>query len=177
MPEGEGSAYFVYAEFLPSRVFLYLNINRGGDIVEQIKEICPGVAIIIFNDKNQVLLQKRADVGLWGIPSGHVEPGETVTNAAIREIFEETGLHIEVVRLIGVYSDPKSQVFKYPDGRVTHFVTCCFEAKVIGGEICCDSPETLELKFFSTDMIPSNRIKMHPNWLNDALSNEGPYVR
>ncbi|EKN42356.1 MutT/nudix family protein, partial [Clostridium botulinum CFSAN001627] len=72
----------------------------------QVKEICPGVAIVIFNDKKQVLLQKRSDVCLWGIPSGHVEPGETVTNAAIREVLEETGLDVEVVRFIGVYSDP-----------------------------------------------------------------------
>ncbi|MGF7058540.1 NUDIX domain-containing protein [Brassicibacter mesophilus] len=145
--------------------------------MQQIKEICPGIAVVIFNDKKEVLLQKRADVGLWGIPSGHVEPGETVTNAAIREVIEETGLHIEILRFIGVYSDPSSQVFEYPDGRVTHFVTCCFQAKVIGGKISCDSPETLELKYFPTNMLPSNIIKIHPSWLNDALSDEGPYVR
>ncbi|AJD30817.1 MULTISPECIES: NUDIX domain-containing protein [Clostridium] len=143
----------------------------------QVKEICPGVAIVIFNDKKQVLLQKRSDVCLWGIPSGHVEPGETVTNAAIREVFEETGLHVEVIRFIGVYSDPKSQIFEYPDGRVTHFVTCCFQARIVGGEISCESPETLDLKFFSIDELPTNIVKMHPDWLKDALSTGGPYIR
>ncbi|WP_026894750.1 NUDIX domain-containing protein [Clostridiisalibacter paucivorans] len=145
--------------------------------MQQIKDICPGIAVIIFNDKKDILLQKRADVGFWGIPSGHVEIGETITNAAIREVFEETGLHIEILRLVGVYSDPKSQVFKYPDGRITHFITCCFEAKIVGGKISCDSPETLEVKFFPIDALPSNIIKMHPNWLKDALSNNGPHIR
>lgn len=145
--------------------------------MRQAKEICPGVAIMIFNNKKQILLQKRSDVKLWGIPSGHVEPGETVTNAAIRGVFEETGLHVEIVRFIGVYSDPKSQIFEYPDGRITHFVTCCFEAKIIGGEISCESSETLDLKFFSIDKLPIDILNMHPNWLKDALSNTRPYIR
>lgn len=145
--------------------------------MQQIKEIRPGIAVIIFNDKNHVLLQRRVDGGLWGIPSGHVEPGETISNAAVREVFEETGLHIKILRLIGVYSDPKSQVFKYPDGRITHFVTCCFQGEVTGGKNSCDSPETLEVKFFPIDTLPSDIIKIHPNWLNDALSNNAPYIR
>lgn len=145
--------------------------------MEKVKEICPGVAIIIFDNENNILLQKRADVNLWGIPSGHVEPGETVTEAAIREVFEETGLQVEILRLIGVYSDPKSQIFKYPDGRITHFVTCCFQGKITGGKISTSSPETLEVKFFPINKLPSNILKMHPNWLDDALSNKGTYVR
>lgn len=145
--------------------------------MEEVKDICPGVAMIIFDKDKKVLLQKRADVGLWGIPSGHVEPGETVTNAAHREVFEETGLNIKISRLIGVYSDPKSQVFKYPDGRITHFVTCCFDCQITGGEISSACPETLDLKFFSPDHLPKNILTMHPRWLKDALSKEGPFVR
>ncbi|WZL72510.1 NUDIX domain-containing protein [Clostridiaceae bacterium 35-E11] len=145
--------------------------------MKEVKEICPGVAVVIFDNENNVLLQKRADVGLWGIPSGHVEPGETITNAAIREVFEETGLHIHLLRLIGVYSDPQSQIFRYPNGRITHFVTCCFQAKIIGGKISNASPETLEVNFFPIDKLPPNMLKMHPRWLSDAQSNGGPYIR
>jgi hypothetical protein len=72
------------------------------------EKIEAGVAGIIFDNKRRVLLMKRADNGLWGIPSGHVEPGETVEEAIIREIYEETGLKVKVNRLIGVYSDPVS---------------------------------------------------------------------
>ncbi len=109
----------------------------------KVNEIRPGVAMVIFNRENQVLLQKRADVNLWGIPSGHVEPGETVEAAAVREVLEETGLKVKILRLIGVYSEPNYQVFQYPDGHVTHFVTCCFQAEVVGGDLTVSSPETL----------------------------------
>lgn len=144
----------------------------------EVKEIRPGVAIIIFNKQNQVLLQKRADVKLWGIPSGHVEPGETVTDAAIREVLEETGLQVKILRLIGVYSEPSSQIFHYPDGRITHFVTCCFQAEVVGGKLTVCSPETLDLRYFPCDRLPSDILNMHPRWLSDALTpTTQPFIR
>lgn len=136
----------------------------------KVKEIRPGVAMVIFNEKGEVLLQKRADVNLWGIPSGHVEPGETVKDAAVREILEETGLKVKILRLIGIYSEPNSQIFHYPDGRITHFVTCCFQAEVIGGNLTVCPPETLDLRYFSCDDLPKDMLKMHPLWLADALT-------
>lgn len=144
----------------------------------KIDNIWPGIAVIIFDDEKRVLLQKRADVGLWGIPSGHVEPGESVTEAAIREVKEETGLDILVSRMIGVYSDPESQVFAYPNGITTHFVTTYFEGKVIGGEIDCACTETLELSYFENDRLPDNLLTMNPQWLRDALSySDKPFIR
>lgn len=146
--------------------------------MQTIDEIRPGVAVVIFDEQHNVLLQKRADVGLWGIPSGHVEPGETVTHAAIREVYEETGLHIQILRLIGVYSEPASQVFAYPNGRTVHFVTTCFLAVVTGGQISCASPETLDLRYFPCNNLPSAILPMHPNWLSDALTATTiPFVR
>lgn len=130
----------------------------------KIDEIYPGVAVIIFDRENRVLLQKRADVGLWGLPSGHVEPGETVEQAAIREVWEETGLRIRITRLIGVYSDPKSQIFHYP-GRTVHFITTYFQGEILSGETFCNSKETLQLNFFSVDNLPAELLTMHPMWL------------
>ncbi len=94
--------------------------------MKRIDDLKAGVAVIILNEEDekvQVLLQKRSDVGLWGIPSGHIEVGETVSEAAIREVKEETNLDIKIKKLIGVYSDPNSQVFAYPNGKVVHFIT------------------------------------------------------
>lgn len=55
-----------------------------------VDDILPGIAVAIFNkEKDKVLLQKRADLGLWGLISGHAEPYETVTETAIREVWEE----------------------------------------------------------------------------------------
>lgn len=138
--------------------------------MRRIDELKAGVAIIILNKEQQILLQKRADVELWGIPSGHIEIGETVSEAAIREVKEETNLDISIKKLIGVYSDPHSQVFEYPNGKVIHFITTCFLAEITGGELKCNSNESLEIKFFEQYNLPQNLLNMHPRWLEDALS-------
>lgn len=146
--------------------------------MKNIAEVKAGVAVLIFNENYQVLLQKRADVGLWGIPSGHIEIGETVSEAAIREVKEETNLDIRISKLIGVYSDPHSQVFSYPNGQVVHFITTCFLAEIIGGELICNLEESIEMKFFDVHQLPKDLLKMHPRWLDDALANrEGAFIR
>jgi len=138
--------------------------------MRKIDDLKPGVAVVILNEEHQVLLQKRADVGLWGIPSGHVEIGETVSEAAVREVKEETNLNIRIQKLIGVYSDPGSQVFVYPSGKTVHFITTCFLAEIVGGELRCDSNESLAVQFFSPQHLPPDLLRMHPQWLADALS-------
>ncbi|WP_077302519.1 HAD-IIA family hydrolase [Virgibacillus pantothenticus] len=137
-----------------------------------------GVAGIIFDSDQRVLLMKRADNGLWGVPSGHVEPGETVEEAIIREIREETGLEVKVNRLIGVYSDPESQVFSYPNGKVSHFITNCFECEVIGGNIVTENEETLDVRYFNINDLPDDLLRMHPKWIKDAIIKQNvSYIR
>lgn len=132
--------------------------------------VAAGVAAVVFDGKGRVLLGKRADNDLWGLPSGHVEPAETVEEAAIREVSEETGLEVEVEWLVGVYSDPYSQTFAYPDGEVVHFVTSCFRCRVASGAARADGVEASEVAFFATDDLPDDLLPMHPRWLSDALS-------
>ncbi|MCM3617647.1 NUDIX domain-containing protein [Sutcliffiella horikoshii] len=146
--------------------------------MNSIDELKAGVAVIILNGEKQVLLQKRADVKLWCIPSGHIEIGETVSEAAIREVKEETNLDIKIKKLIGVYSEPNSQVFAYPNGKVVHFITTCFLAEITGGELRCNSDESLEIKFFDSENLPKDLLNMHPLWLKDALANsESAFIR
>lgn len=138
----------------------------------------PGVAAIVLDSDGRMLLMRRRDNRLWGIPSGHVEPTETVQAAVVREIREETGLETEVMRLVGVYSDPRSQVMTYPDGRVRHFVTTCFLCRPVGGTLVAMGPETLETGFFSPESLPGPMMTMHPLWLADALAQSGiPFIR
>lgn len=132
-------------------------------------EIRAGVAAVVLDDRGRVLLMRRADTGAWGIPSGHVEPGETVAHAAVREVAEETGLEVAVERLVGVYSDPASQVITYPDGRVSHFITTSFACRVTGGWLRPDGVEVLDARFFPTTNLPQPLMRMHPQWLDDTL--------
>ena len=73
---------------------------------------------------------RRAEDASWGLPGGGVEPGESWSEAAVRECREETGWLIRVTGLFGAYSDPRSQVHVYPDGRAFHFFGVVFTAEV-----------------------------------------------
>lgn len=137
------------------------------------ERVAAGVAAVVFDGSGRVLLGRRADNGLWGLPSGKVEPTESVTEAARREVEEETGLRVEVERLVGVYSEPESQTFSYPTGEVVQFVTSCFLCRVVGGTLGPDGVEALDVSFFDPERLPADLLPMHPRWLSDALTGGG----
>lgn len=140
------------------------------------KRILPAVGMIIFNDAGEVLLQRRHDANQWCILSGHVEFGETVEQAAIREIKEETGCEATVVRLIGVYSSPDSQTYQYADQQI-QYVTSYFEMSFtqLNPELI-PNEESHDLRFFPVDQLPAELAMMHPFWLSDALNSTATAV-
>jgi 8-oxo-dGTP diphosphatase len=133
------------------------------------RQILPAVAAAIFNKKGEILLQKRKDVGKWCVISGHVEFGETVEHALLREIKEETDTEAEITRFIGIYSTPESQTYNYED-RSVQYITSYFEAR-LHGDISAgfSNSETHELRFFATGEIPNDMALINENWLSDAL--------
>ncbi|HET9430200.1 MAG TPA: NUDIX domain-containing protein [Chitinophagaceae bacterium] len=136
------------------------------------KQILPAVAAVIFNDNGEVLLQKRRDVNKWCIISGHVEFGETVEEAIIREIEEETNTKAYIIRFIGIYSSPNSQTYSYQD-RTVQYITSYFEAKLTRTiSLNFSNDETQELKFFKPDSLPDDLALINSNWLTDALNKE-----
>jgi 8-oxo-dGTP pyrophosphatase MutT (NUDIX family) len=127
----------------------------------------PSVSAVIFDRRGRLLLQQRSDGGQWGLPGGSVEIGESVHDAVIREVREETGLQVTVLRLVGVYSEPALQVVRYPDGNVWHYVNVCFECTVRGGELTtCD--ETLALRYVSPARLPATMLPNHRVRIRDA---------
>ncbi len=88
------------------------------------------VDVIIPSERGVVLIRRSNDPfrGQWALPGGFVEVGETVEEAADREAAEETGLAVEVARLVGVYSDPERD----PRG---HNVSVAFLARVLSGDL------------------------------------------
>jgi ADP-ribose pyrophosphatase YjhB (NUDIX family) len=131
--------------------------------------IRPGVAAVIF-EEGRVLLQRRDDNRQWGLPGGAVEPGESVHAAIVREVREETGLEVEPLRLIGVYSDPANhQVITYPDGNVIHYVSSVFECAVRGGTLTCGE-ESLELEYFPPDGLPDDTLAISRIRIVDAVA-------
>lgn len=74
----------------------------------------------------------RCRNGLWSLPSGGQEIGETVAQTAVRETHEETGITVEITGMVGVYSDP-DHVIAYSDGEVRQQFSLCFRAVPVAG--------------------------------------------
>ena len=132
-----------------------------GDRVSKDGKVRLGCSAVIFNsNREKFLLTQRVDNEQWCLPSGRLEAGESVAEACIREVFEETGVTINILRLTGVYSDPNKLVI-YPDGNKVHVVALNFEAEIVDGNIGI-SDETLSWGYFTIeeaknmDMLPGH---------------------
>ncbi len=103
----------------------------------------------------RLLWQRWADFGWWGLPGGVLGLDESLPECVVREVGEETGLGVEPLRLIGVYSSPDYDV-SYPNGDQVQQVTFCFEYRVVGGDLGGDPGETLDLTWFAPHESPPN---------------------
>ena len=127
-----------------------------------------GVAVIIRDDEGQILLERRSDCGWWGMPGGRVEAGETVEQAAIREVFEETGLTVRITGFVGMYSEPDGRIVTFPD-NVVHLVDAAVTAEIVSGELT-KSSESEELRFFLPQELPAEIVPPVRRLLADALA-------
>ena len=128
-----------------------------------------GCSAVIFDEtREKVLLTQRADNGRWCLPGGHMESGESAAEACEREVWEETGLKVRAMRLLGVYSNP-DQLVIYEDGNKAFFVVLNFEVQVLEGKVGL-SDETTDFDWFSLSEMAS--MRMHANHqmrVEDAL--------
>lgn len=115
-------------------------------------------AVIILNDKNEILLQLRSDNNLWGLTGGSIELGETLEETGRREVFEETGLTVGKLEAFGVYSG-KDFHYIYPNGDEVYIVDNIFVTNDFQGQLNPDLAESKELRFFQRNELPMN---LHP---------------
>ena len=118
----------------------------------------------IFNEKGEVLLQRRGNTNKWGFPGGAIEIGETPQMAAIREAKEETGLTVEVGKIIGVFTDLD---ITYASGDQAQSVVIAYELIPVGGQLYCDQVETTELRYFPKEEKPELFTKSHEDLWNE----------
>ncbi|MFJ6213775.1 NUDIX domain-containing protein [Streptomyces sp. NPDC092296] len=120
------------------------------------QRIVPAVTAFILSSHGDLLLERRSDNGLWGMPGGVVEIGENIAGAVTREVLEETGIEVEVTGLVGVYSDP-AHVIEFSDGEVRQEFSLCCRANPVGGMLRASS-ESLEVRWISPDELGSLKI-------------------
>ncbi len=122
----------------------------------------------IRNDQGHVLLGQRSDVMLWAPPSGVVQLGETPARTLVREVLEETGLHVVVERLIGLYTGRDFE-WTYPNGDQAQIVSAFFACRVIGGTLRPDHAEFVSLAYYPPDRLPP-LMPRYVRMLRDAFA-------
>jgi ADP-ribose pyrophosphatase YjhB (NUDIX family) len=115
------------------------------------KSLVPAASAVVADQTGAILLIERTDNGLWTIPGGGMEVGESIAQTAVREVREETGLKVAVERLVGIYSDPR-HVVEYSDGEVRQQFSVCFACAVTGGRLATSS-ESRRVGFFAPEEI------------------------
>ena len=126
--------------------------------------IVAAASAVVVNDERKILLQRRRDNNLWSLPGGAMELGESIAQTVVREVQEESGLQVEIVRLVGIYTDPR-HVIAYSNGEVRQQFSICFACRVIGGELR-RSDESTEIGFFTPEELkdlsiqPSIRLRL-----------------
>lgn len=122
--------------------------------------VVPSVVVVVRNDLGRVLLIHKVDNDLWALPGGGHDIGERIADTAVREVREETGLDVDILRLTGTYTNP-NHVMAYDDGEVRQQFSLCFEAALIGGTPREDGVETKEVRW--VDPAEIGKLNMHPS--------------
>src|SRR4029077_6928433 len=106
------------------------------------------VAAIVGNEHGELLLTQRADSGVWLYPVGYADPGYSPSEIAVKEVYEETGIEIEVEALISVLDGLRLGFAHFP------LYTLLFHCRMIGGELRGHPLETRAVGFFARDQLP-----------------------
>ena len=122
--------------------------------------VVPSANVIVVNGQGEILLIRRTDNGNWAVPGGGMDLGESITDTAIRETEEETGITCEITGLVGIYTSPRHVILYTSDGEVRQEFSIVFTAKPVRGELRSSS-ESSEPHWVSPTAIPG--LQMHPS--------------
>jgi 8-oxo-dGTP pyrophosphatase MutT (NUDIX family) len=121
-------------------------------------------ATAVVIDDGMVLLIQRADFKTWALPGGRVDVGESVAEAAIREVYEETGLKIELMSLVGIYAMPR---------WIGNDHSVVFAARPCGGMLQLQANEADDARYFRADKLPVYLNWWHHQPIRDAIAGVG----
>ena len=122
--------------------------------------VSPTVAVFPFDEAGRVLLVRDRQSGKWTSAGGMVEPHETPSDAAVREVWEESGVYVELTHIVGVFGGPGFEV-TYENGDRMAWISTVFGARPLGGSAKPDGVETIEAAWFTKDEVA--RIDCRPH--------------
>ncbi|MFG2120753.1 NUDIX domain-containing protein [Streptomyces sp. NPDC048710] len=134
--------------------------------------LVPAASAVVVDDSGRILLQRRSDNGMWALPGGAMNIGESLPDCAVRETREETGLDVEIVGIVGTYTNPR-HVFAYDDGEVRQEFSICFLAQPVAGHLAV-SEESTDVRWFepaevdALPMVTSIRKRVN-DWRNGNM--------
>jgi 8-oxo-dGTP pyrophosphatase MutT (NUDIX family) len=138
--------------------------------------LVPAAGVLAVDGAGRLLLQKRRDTGQWAIPMGKQELGETVSQCAVRETEEETGVRVEVTGLLGVYSDPGHVVLYTSDGETRQEYEVILLGRPVSGEPAANDEASASGWFTVAEL---DGLDIHPTqWrqLRDWIDGTHPHI-
>jgi ADP-ribose pyrophosphatase YjhB (NUDIX family) len=138
--------------------------------------LVPAVAVVARNHARELLLVQDSETKLWGCPGGSVEPAELPSDAAVRETWEESGVLVELVRVLGVFGGDHCGG-TYKNGDRIAWVATVFTAHALEGDPSPDGVETRAARFFSAAQLQALPLSAHTRMYLEAeqAHREGTY--
>ncbi|MFD2629484.1 NUDIX hydrolase [Oceanobacillus kapialis] len=130
--------------------------------------ILPGSVVIILNEQNEVLLQKRHD-GYWALPGGLMDLGESFEQVAKREVFEETGLEVNNLELLNVFSGSEYYL-KVPNGDELYSVTAVYFTRNVSGDLKVDYSESEKMQYFPINDVPNELLEEYRGFIEQYIA-------
>ncbi|MGI9098563.1 MAG: NUDIX hydrolase [Solirubrobacteraceae bacterium] len=125
-----------------------------------INSLVPSVNVAVSDEDGRLLLMRRTDNDNWALPGGAMDFGETMSQAAVRETKEETGIDCEITRLVGIYTDPRHVILYTSNGEVRQECSFVFAARTTGGHTT-PSSESSDVRWVAPEDIDG--YAMHPS--------------
>ncbi|MEY9966210.1 8-oxo-dGTP pyrophosphatase MutT (NUDIX family) [Streptacidiphilus sp. MAP12-16] len=126
-----------------------------------------GVTAVVLDDQGRLLLGRRADTGRWALITGIIDPGEQPADTAVRECWEETGVHVVPERLTSV---TVSAPLVHANGDQAQYLELTFLCRAVGGEAKVNDDESLEVGWFDRDALPADLDASALHRVHHALS-------